>query len=200
MSVDKDTVRRIAKLARLAVPENRLEPMAGELNGIFQWVEMLSEVNVEGVPAMTTVVAQKLKWRDDKVTDGGQADALMTNAPDRRRRTSSWCPRWSNNVRPDFHDPGRGARRASGPRRFPPRELTGAFVKAIEEARAAQCLHHRDARSRRWRWPTPSDARIATGEVRRAGRPAAGDQGSVLHQGHAHHRRQQDPGQFRAAL
>jgi aspartyl-tRNA(Asn)/glutamyl-tRNA(Gln) amidotransferase subunit C len=82
MSVDKDTVRRIAKLARLAVPENRLEPMAGELNGIFQWVEMLGEVNVEGVPAMTSVVAQKLRWRKDEVSDGGQADALMINAPE----------------------------------------------------------------------------------------------------------------------
>ena len=81
MSVDKDTVRRIAKLARLAVPENRLEPMAGELNGIFQWVEMLGEVNVEGVPTMTSVVAQKLKWRKDDVTDGNQADALLANAP-----------------------------------------------------------------------------------------------------------------------
>ncbi|HWX90133.1 MAG TPA: Asp-tRNA(Asn)/Glu-tRNA(Gln) amidotransferase subunit GatC, partial [Rhizomicrobium sp.] len=78
----KDTVRRIAKLARLAVPENRLEPMAGELNGIFQWVEMLGEVNVDGVPAMTSVVAQKLKWREDKVNDGNQADALLANAPE----------------------------------------------------------------------------------------------------------------------
>ena len=82
MSVDKDTVRRVAKLARLAVPESRLEPMTAELNGIFQWVEMLGEVNVEGVPAMTSVVAQKLRWRQDKVSDGGQADALMINAPE----------------------------------------------------------------------------------------------------------------------
>jgi aspartyl-tRNA(Asn)/glutamyl-tRNA(Gln) amidotransferase subunit C len=81
MSVDKDTVRRIAKLARLAVPENRLEPMATELNGIFQWVEMLGEVDVAGVPAMTSVVAQKLKWRQDTVSDGNQADALLANAP-----------------------------------------------------------------------------------------------------------------------
>jgi len=81
MSVDKDTVRRIAKLARLAVPETRLEPMAAELNGIFQWVEMLGEVNVDGVPAMTSVVAQKLKWRQDTVSDGNQADALLANAP-----------------------------------------------------------------------------------------------------------------------
>jgi aspartyl-tRNA(Asn)/glutamyl-tRNA(Gln) amidotransferase subunit C len=83
MSVDKDTVRRIARLARLAVPEARLESMAGELNGIFQWVEMLNEVNVEGVPPMTSVVAQKLKWRKDEVTDGGVADGLLQNAPER---------------------------------------------------------------------------------------------------------------------
>jgi len=81
MSVDKDTVRRIARLARLAVPETRLEPMAAELNGIFQWVEMLNEVDVDGVPAMTSAVRQKLKWRADRVTDGGVADALMQNAP-----------------------------------------------------------------------------------------------------------------------
>ena len=82
MSVDKETVRRIARLARLAVPENRLDAMAGELNGIFQWVEMLGEVDVAGVAPMTSVVAQKLKWRADKVTDGGAADALMANAPE----------------------------------------------------------------------------------------------------------------------
>jgi aspartyl-tRNA(Asn)/glutamyl-tRNA(Gln) amidotransferase subunit C len=81
MSVDKDTVRRIARLARIAMPENRLEPMAGELNGIFQWVEMLGEVNVEGVAPMTSVVAQKLKWREDVVSDGGQAAAVTANAP-----------------------------------------------------------------------------------------------------------------------
>jgi aspartyl-tRNA(Asn)/glutamyl-tRNA(Gln) amidotransferase subunit C len=82
MAVDKETVRRIARLARLAVPESRLEPMAGELNGIFQWVEMLGEVKVDGVPPLTSVVAQKLKWREDKVSDGGVADALMANAPE----------------------------------------------------------------------------------------------------------------------
>ena len=82
MSVDKETVRRIARLARLAVPETRLEPMAAELNGIFRWVEMLGEVKVDGVPPLTSVVAQKLKWREDKVTDGGVADALMANAPE----------------------------------------------------------------------------------------------------------------------
>jgi aspartyl-tRNA(Asn)/glutamyl-tRNA(Gln) amidotransferase subunit C len=82
MSVDKDTVRRIAKLARLALAEDRVEPMAGELNGIFQWVQQLNEVDVTGVPQMTSVVEQRLKMREDKVTEGGNAAALMANAPE----------------------------------------------------------------------------------------------------------------------
>ena len=81
MSVDKDTVRRVARLARIALEEERVEPMMAELNGILGWIEQLQAVNVDGVPAMTSVVEQKLKMRDDVVTDGGNADALMTNAP-----------------------------------------------------------------------------------------------------------------------
>jgi aspartyl-tRNA(Asn)/glutamyl-tRNA(Gln) amidotransferase subunit C len=81
MSVDKDTVRRIARLARIALAEDRVEPMAAELNGIMTWVEQLNEVDVEGVAPMTSVVAQELKMRDDIVTDGGNAEALMRNAP-----------------------------------------------------------------------------------------------------------------------
>lgn len=81
MSVDKGTVRRVAKLARLALEEERVEPMMAELNGILGWIEQLQEVSVDGVPPMTSVVEQKLKMRADVVTDGGNADALMTNAP-----------------------------------------------------------------------------------------------------------------------
>lgn len=81
MSVDKDTVRRIAKLARLALEEERVEPMMNELNQILAWVEQLKEIDVEGVAPMTSVVAQRLKWRADEVTDGGDADAITTNAP-----------------------------------------------------------------------------------------------------------------------
>ncbi|HEY4940085.1 MAG TPA: Asp-tRNA(Asn)/Glu-tRNA(Gln) amidotransferase subunit GatC [Rhizomicrobium sp.] len=81
MSVDKDTVRRIAKLSRLALDEARVGPMVDELNGIFTWVQQLNEVNVDGVAPMTSVVEQRLKMRDDKVTEGGNADALMANAP-----------------------------------------------------------------------------------------------------------------------
>ena len=81
MSVDKDTVRRIAKLARIALDEERVEPMMNELNQIFAWVQQLEEVDVAGVPPMTSVVEQKLRWRDDEVTDGGDADAVTANAP-----------------------------------------------------------------------------------------------------------------------
>ena len=81
MSVDKDTVRRIAKLARLALDDVRAEAMVGELNSILTWVEQLKEVDVEGIPPLTSVVAQNLKMREDVVSDGGNADALMTNAP-----------------------------------------------------------------------------------------------------------------------
>ena len=81
MSVDKDTVRRIARLARIALEEERVEPMVNELNGIFAWVEQLGEVNVEGVEPMTSAVAHKLKMRDDKVTAGGDAKAITANAP-----------------------------------------------------------------------------------------------------------------------
>jgi aspartyl-tRNA(Asn)/glutamyl-tRNA(Gln) amidotransferase subunit C len=82
MSVDKDTVRRIAKLSRIALDEARVGPMVDELNSIFAWVQQLNEVNVEAVPPLTSVVAQRLKMRDDKVTDGDNANALMANAPE----------------------------------------------------------------------------------------------------------------------
>jgi aspartyl-tRNA(Asn)/glutamyl-tRNA(Gln) amidotransferase subunit C len=81
MSVDRETVRRIARLARLAVDEDQLAAMETELNALLSWVEQLSEVNVEGVPPMTSVVEQRLKMRSDVVTDGGHADDLMKNAP-----------------------------------------------------------------------------------------------------------------------
>lgn len=81
MSVDKDTVRRIARLARLKLEESRVEPMVAELNGILEWVEQLKEVDVSGVEPMTSAVAHKLKMRDDVVTEPNNADALMVNAP-----------------------------------------------------------------------------------------------------------------------
>jgi aspartyl-tRNA(Asn)/glutamyl-tRNA(Gln) amidotransferase subunit C len=81
MSVDKDTVRRIARLARLALDEGQIAAMESELNAMLAWVEQLQEVDCAGVEPMTSVVAQRLKMRDDMVSDGGYPDDLMKNAP-----------------------------------------------------------------------------------------------------------------------
>ncbi len=84
MSVDTDTVRRVAKLARIAVREEELDPLAGELNTILDWVEQLGEVNVDGIEPMTSVTPMALKRRDDGVTDGDRQGDVLANAPDTR--------------------------------------------------------------------------------------------------------------------
>lgn len=81
MSVDAATVRRIAHLARIAVAEEEVEHLQGELNAMLAFVEQLSEVNVEGVEPMTSVTPMEMKKREDKVTDGGIADDIVRNAP-----------------------------------------------------------------------------------------------------------------------
>ena len=81
MSVDAATVRRIAHLARIAVSEDEIEHLQGELNSMLAFVEQLSEVNVEGVEPMTSVTPMEMKKRHDAVTDGGDAEAVMKNAP-----------------------------------------------------------------------------------------------------------------------
>jgi aspartyl-tRNA(Asn)/glutamyl-tRNA(Gln) amidotransferase subunit C len=81
MSVDNETVRRVAHLARIAVAEGELESLRSELNAILGFVEQLVEVGIEGVAPMTSVTPMSLKMRDDKVTDGGIADAIIANAP-----------------------------------------------------------------------------------------------------------------------
>jgi aspartyl-tRNA(Asn)/glutamyl-tRNA(Gln) amidotransferase subunit C len=81
MSVDAATVRRIAKLARIAVADDEVEHLRGELNSILAFVEQLQEVNVEGVEPMTSVTPMAMKKREDKVTDGGIADDIVKNAP-----------------------------------------------------------------------------------------------------------------------
>jgi aspartyl-tRNA(Asn)/glutamyl-tRNA(Gln) amidotransferase subunit C len=84
MSLDEATVARIARLARIAVPEAELAPLAGELSHILGWIEQLSEVDTDGVAPMTSVVAMRLAWREDRVTDGGKAEAILANAPERQ--------------------------------------------------------------------------------------------------------------------
>lgn len=81
MAVDEQTVRRVAKLARIAVPEERLAALAGELSGLMDWIEQLSEVDITGVEPMTTTVAMSLPLRDDRITDGGSPETILRNAP-----------------------------------------------------------------------------------------------------------------------
>jgi aspartyl-tRNA(Asn)/glutamyl-tRNA(Gln) amidotransferase subunit C len=80
MSVDAATVRRIAHLARIAVAEEEIEHLRGELNAMLSFVEQLSEVDVTGVEPMTSVTPMAMKKRDDVVTDGGIAEDIVRNA------------------------------------------------------------------------------------------------------------------------
>jgi aspartyl-tRNA(Asn)/glutamyl-tRNA(Gln) amidotransferase subunit C len=83
MSVDAATVRRIAHLARIAVAEDEVEHLKGELNAMLAFVEQLLEVDVAGVEPMTSVTPMTMKKRPDRVTDGGIADDVLKNAPAR---------------------------------------------------------------------------------------------------------------------
>ena len=81
MAIDVDTVRRVAHLARIATPEERLQPLAAELNGIMAWIEQLGEVDTDGVEPMTSCVEMAAPLREDVVTDGGKRDQVLANAP-----------------------------------------------------------------------------------------------------------------------
>ncbi len=81
MAIDAATVRKVARLARLRAPEERLEPLARELSGIITWIEQLGEVDVEGVEPMTSAVQVKLPMREDEVTAGGDPARVLANAP-----------------------------------------------------------------------------------------------------------------------
>ena len=83
MSLDPATVRRIAKLARIRVDEAQMEALRTDLNSILGWIEQLDEVDVTGVEPLTGGTQMALRFRDDVVTDGGIAEAVLGNAPDR---------------------------------------------------------------------------------------------------------------------
>lgn len=83
MSVDEATVRRIAHLARIAVSNEDVKSLQRDLSGILDWVEQLSEVDVENVEPMTSAVETSMKMRSDKVSDGGYPENVVTNAPAR---------------------------------------------------------------------------------------------------------------------
>jgi aspartyl-tRNA(Asn)/glutamyl-tRNA(Gln) amidotransferase subunit C len=84
MAIDKDTARRVAKLARIEVSEGDLDPLAEKLTGILTFMEQLNEVDVEGVEPMTSVTPMQLPLREDEITDGNKAAQILSNAPDAR--------------------------------------------------------------------------------------------------------------------
>jgi aspartyl-tRNA(Asn)/glutamyl-tRNA(Gln) amidotransferase subunit C len=81
MSLDKATVARIATLARIEVPEDQRERLAGELSQILDWIEQLGEVDTDGVEPMRSVMPIPAHWREDRVTDGRRPDDVLGNAP-----------------------------------------------------------------------------------------------------------------------
>jgi len=85
MALDRTIVARIATLARIKVSDSELDALAGELGSILAWIEQLNEVDVSGVAPMTSVAHMKLPMRDDKITDGGDRDAILANAPQEAR-------------------------------------------------------------------------------------------------------------------
>ena len=81
MSVNAETVRHVAKLARIAMSDGEVEALVPELNNILGWVDQLSEVNTDGVEPLTAVIANTLRLREDVVTDGNVRDDVLANAP-----------------------------------------------------------------------------------------------------------------------
>jgi len=81
MAIDAATVRKVARLARIAEPEDRLEALAKELSGILNWIEQLGEVDTDGVEPMSSAVKTPLPLREDVVTDGGDPARVLSNAP-----------------------------------------------------------------------------------------------------------------------
>ena len=88
MAIDAATVRKVARLARIAEPEEKLETLAKELTGIMTWIEQLGEVDTDGVEPMTSAVAVALPMREDVVTDGGDPARVLSNAP---RTVAGFC-------------------------------------------------------------------------------------------------------------
>jgi len=84
MSIDIETARRVAKLARIRVEDDQLPALADEFNTILGFIEQLNEVNVDEIEPMTSVTPQRLKRRVDEVTDGDMQDKILANAPDAR--------------------------------------------------------------------------------------------------------------------
>ncbi len=187
MSVDSKTVRRIARLARIALDDREAAAMETELNALLSWVEQLSEVNVDGVPPMTSVVAQKLKMRADVVTDGGRPPMCCAT---RRCRRRLFCRSESGGVMALHSDPTQftvaEARDALLAKRLSARELAQALYLAQSSQARRLNAFITETPDRALEQAAESDRRLQQGEARASGRHSARDQGSVLYREHPH--------------
>jgi aspartyl-tRNA(Asn)/glutamyl-tRNA(Gln) amidotransferase subunit C len=82
MSIDKNTVKKVARLARIRISDGEVDTLSGELSKILAMIEQLSEVNTDGVEPMTSVIEMQMPEREDKVTDGGIPEKILANAPE----------------------------------------------------------------------------------------------------------------------
>ena len=201
MAIDAATVRKVAHLARIKTPEDRLEPLAPELNGILAWIEQLDEVDVEGVEPMTSNVAQALRLRDDVVTDGGK----VADCPVQCAAVGGRLLRRAQGGRIVMTDLTKLTLKAAvdglKARDFSSEEITRAFVANIDAANPTpECLCRGDHGQGASTWRAPPTPGSPAGEGGRAGRRAAGHQGPVLHRGRPDDGRLQHAARLRAAL
>ncbi len=82
MSIDKDTVKKVSRLARIRLTDEEMENFPGEIDGIMNWIEQLAEVDTDNVQPLTSVVDMQMQMRKDEVTDGDCRDAVLANAPE----------------------------------------------------------------------------------------------------------------------
>lgn len=82
MSIDKNTVRKVARLARIRIIDSEAEVLSGELSNILEMIEQLNEVDTKGVEPMTSVIEMQMPEREDVVTDGGIPEKILSNAPE----------------------------------------------------------------------------------------------------------------------
>ena len=82
MSIDINTVRKVAKLARIRTSDTEAEVLVGEMNNILKMIAQLGEVNTDGIEPMTSVIEMKMPEREDAVTDGGIPEKIIANAPE----------------------------------------------------------------------------------------------------------------------
>ena len=166
MSVDRKTVTRVARLARIKVPEDELDTLAGELSNIIGWIEQLDEVNTKNVEPLASVSDMKQRWRADKVTDGGIPEKVTGNAPDLQKgmlfRAQSGRIMAGSFRSARYNN--RRCTRCTCSGQLSARDLTNAFLEAIEEERYLNAFIT-ETPDRALADADASDARRAKGET-----------------------------------